>query len=310
MVIEKPNALFIKDKKELIELKKEIVSIEYIDAIDNEVDGVTIVFAQMYDPPLFGDQIDVSIGFGDELNYIGQWYVSGNAEYPKEGIFEVRLTSVSFSKSLKERRTMVYKNITLNNLLLTIANRHGLKLKNDDTTSKYIIKSQTNESDLAFMKRIADENNATFAIKNDTIIFKFKLGDEDKNLPVIKLDLTQVDNLKINRLDKTIYRCGMAIWHDTRTNKACSICIGSGEPVLRLEGSYKTDAEALHKLHAALARENAGTVRGHFETTEDIIAGIGLELDLGGRLEKDLQITEVKHEINSHGYIKTVHFTK
>lgn len=310
MAVDKPNAKFVKDGKEMTNFKGEIVSIEYIDAIDNEVDGISIVFAKMYDPPLFGDKIEIFIGLNQDLEELGTFYVSGNAENIDEGTFEVRFTSVGFSKSIKEKRTVTYNNITLHNILLTIAQRHQLKLINDDETSKYISKSQTNESDLAFMKRLAEETGATFSIKNDTIIFRFKASKEDNNLPVIKLNPTIYSHCKIERVDKTIYQSGIASWHDMDSNAQKAVKIGEGDPVFRLEGSFKNDADAMQKLKSAMQRENGGSVRGSLNTVEHVIAGavLELELDLDGRVEKNLQITQVRHLISSGGYIKTVQF--
>ena len=310
-MVDKPSIQISKDGKELTHLNGEIVSIDYIDSIDNEVDGLTIKFAFSFDPPLFGDKLDVSIGLNSELEYIGKWYVSGNSEQPKEGTAELKLTPVAFSKAIKERRSTTYNNITLDNILQNIAKRHGLKVSNDDKKSRYITKSQTNESDLAFMKRIASEIGATFSIKNETIIFKYKsLSEQRSELPIISLDLSQVDTVSIERVDKTIYQSGIAKWHDTKSNQTKQVQIGKGESVLQIEGSYQNKADALQKLQAELQKENSGSIRGSLSTTEPVIAGALLTINLGDREEKELQITEVKRTISSSGDNKHVTFSK
>ena len=294
------------------DLNGHLSCIEYIDAIDNEVDGLTLIFSKMFLPPKSGDRILVSIGFGVDLTYIGEFYVTGWTEEVEEGTMKLKLTPVDYSKKIKEKRTGSYEKLTLDQILKEIAKRHGLKVKNDLTKVAYKYKAQTNESDLLFMHRLARENNATFNIKNGTIIFKPKSLNEDHTLlPHIVLGTDDFVACSISYQDKTQYLSAEAKFQKRKQNKIVTVKVGKGDPKLVLEGSYKDEADARAKLVAALERENAGRVRGDcMVTTKHVFAGAMLTLELGYKVERDLQITEVRHTIDKDGYVKYVLFTK
>ena len=309
-------------KYPLVELEKDgellgaglvphLEKIEYIDCIDNEVDGLTLSFSKMFLPPEKGDKLKAWIGFGSTLDYIGEFYVTGWMERPHAAKLEVYLTPVDFSKKIKEKRTTSYDNMTLTKLLEEISKRHELKVVNDLDKVFYKHKAQTNESDLAFMKRLADEQNATFAIKNGTIIFKPKSLKKDKDLPKAVIDMAEISNLEITHQDKTEYNSGEAKYHCTKKAGLVTVTVGEEEAKLTIEGSYKDEAEARAAIIAELERENAGQVRGSFDaTTQELAAGVLLQLIMGEKSEDDLQITEVRHTIDYNGYIKRVSFTK
>ena len=311
--VQRPQVLLLKDGVDIGQrLAEHLVSVEYIDAIDNEVDGLVLTFSKMFAAPKSGDKLTVSIGFGLILDYVGEFYVSGWTERPHDGIMIVWLTPVDFYKTLKQRRTQGYDNVTLDTLLQIIASRHGLLVKNDLKDIAYVHKAQTNESDLRFMHRLAQEHYATFAIKNGTIIFKPKSLDEDRSsLPKVFMSVSDISDLSIEYQDKTHYVSGVAKFRDHSSNQTLSIQVGEGEPQLVIEGSFKNTAEAKARLQAALNKENSGRVHGYFvATTQAVIAGSILTLQLQDRIESDLQITEVRHTIDRNGYTKDVTFSK
>ena len=311
--VETPKVLLIKDGNDITgSLNDSLVSIEYIDAIDNEVDGLTLVFSQLFSPPNFGDKLLVSIGFGWMLEFIGIFYVVSYKEMPKAGTMEVKLTPVDFSKGLKEKRSEAYKHVTLEQMLKKIGGRHGLSVKYDIKKIGYTYKGQSGESDLSFMKRLAKEVNATFSIKNGTILFRPKSLDGGKDkLPQITLSLEQLVDLEIEYLDKTNYKSGEAKFHHHKKAKTVVVKIGSEKPKLVIHGHYKDEAEAKTKLQAAINKENAGTVRGKCTvTTIPVIAGAMLTINTGYKTEPDLQIKEVRHHISARGYTKEIQFTK
>lgn len=293
-------------------LAPHLEKIVYIDCIDNEVDGLTLTFSKVFAPPEKGDELEAWIGFGKDVEYIGKFYVTGWKERPHKGTMTVDLTPVDFSKGIKENRTLSYDNVTLTQILEQVSKRHDLKVKNDLTKVSYVHKAQTNESDLAFMKRLAEENNATFSIKDGTIIFRPKsLNEDKKNLPKVILSLNEISDLEISYQDKTEYKSGEVKYHCTKKNGLVTVKVGEGEAKLTIEGKFTNEAEARAAIIAALEKENSGQINGTFEiTTPEIAAGVLLKLDLDYKEEDDLQVEEVRHSIDHGGYIKTVTFTK
>ncbi len=308
-----PTVILHKDGSPILGefIRDNLVSLSYIDSIDNEIDGLNITFSKFVSAPKEGDKIKLFLGFDGVVDDMGEFYPFGVREDYGNFTMSVRLTPIDFSKSFKKRRTKSYKNIKFKALVSEIANRNDLKSK--VTITDFTIKSrqQSNQSDLAFLKSLAEEYNATFAVKSGTIVVAPKSLSEDKdNLPKILLTLADMVDLEIEDNYKTIYKSAEAKFRDSKKNKDITVTVGSGEPTLVLEGSYRDSADAKLKIQAELDRENGGVIEGSFTTTSYVIAGALLSLTLPDRTEVDLQVTQVEHTVSSGGYIKRVRFTK
>jgi phage protein D len=293
-------------------LKQYLIGIEYTDDIDNEADGFTIKFqGENFTPPSFKDILKVWLGYRENLWYIGSFSVlKSRLEYETMEV-EVTATPVDFGSDAKEKRTTSYDNVTLDQVLQKIGARHGLSVKNSFPKHSYSHKSQTNESDLVFMRRLARELGATFAIKNNTILFRPKKGSEnEKELPSIVIDSKNTKSLWFETLDKTVYKSATASWHSTKENKTKSVTVGSGKPVLQVRGSFKSESDARTKAKAKLEASNRGTIRGGFEYEgSNIIAGAKIDLtNLPAGWPSSFSIKQVRHSWGDGGYTVSIEF--
>jgi len=293
-------------------LKKYILGIEYTDDVDNEADGFTIRFqGEAFNPPSYKDVLKVWLGYEGDLWHIGSFSVlKSRIEYETMEV-SVTATPVNFSTQIKEKRTTSYENASLNQVLGKIAKRHDLSVKNSFDDHFFTHKSQSDESDLAFMRRLASEMGATFAIKNDTILFRPKKGgDKESELPSFSVDAGRTKDLYLEQLDKTQYSAAKASWQSTKENKVMSVTVGNGSPVLNVHGTFQNEAEARIKAKAKLAEANRGTVRGGFEHEgTNIIAGGKVVIkNLPRSWGSEFSIRQVRHSWNDKGYIVKVEF--
>lgn len=293
-------------------LRKYLISIEYTDDIDNEADGFTIKFqGENFTPPSFKDVLKVWLGYQDNLWYIGSFSVlKSRLEYETMEV-EVTATPVNFGSQIKEKRTTSYDNVTLDQVLKKIGARHALSVNNSFPKHSYSHKSQTNESDMVFMRRLAKELGATFAIKNNTILFRPKKGgDNEKELPSLSIDAKKTKGLWFETLDKTVYKSATASWHSTKENKTKKVTVGSGSPVLHVRGSFKSESDARIKAKAKLEASNRGNFRGGFEYEgENLIAGAKINLsNLPAGWPSSFGIKQVRHSWSDGGYTINVEF--
>lgn len=294
-------------------LKKHILGIEYTDAKDNEADGFKIRFhGENFAPPKYKDILKVWLGFEGNLWYICSFSVLKSRLEHQTKVVSVTATPVNFSTKIKEKRTQSYENVSLEQVLQKIAKRHELSVKNSFYNLMFLHLSQDDQSDLNFMRKVALDIGATFAIKNDTILFRPKKGgDKENKLPTFIIDADFTNNLYLEMLDKTLYNSATASWQSTKENKVLSVSIGSGSPVLNLRGSFQSEAEAMVKLKAKLNAENKGTVRGGFDYE-------GMNIVAGGKLiiknlpnaqwGKEFETQQVHHKWDENGYTINVEF--
>ena len=197
-------------------------------------------------------------------------------------IFYMRITATGadFSKNLKVKRSLSYENVSIKKIVEIVASRHNLEVSSDFDDIYVVHLEQTNESDLHFLKRLAQEDNAIFSIKNNTVIFKKKIKNnkKSKDLPRFSLDEDECENVSIENTNKTLYNSCKAIWRDTKENIQKSITVGSGEPIKVIKDSYENVAQAKLKARAALEKANAGLKSGS-------IACYGFEIYAGGILD-------------------------
>lgn len=310
-MVKHPDFKIIVNDKDVTEsLRSYLVSIEYSDDIDNEADGLTLRFqGENFIPPSFNDSLKVWLGYVGDLWYIGSFSVlKSRIEFETLEV-EVTATPVDFGSDIKEKRTMSYDNCTLDQILHKIAARYKLSIKNSFPKRAYKHKSQTDQSDLDFMQRLAKESGATFAIKNNTIIFRPKNGsDGDKELPSFTIDAKNTKGLWFETLDKTAYGSCTASWRDTKSNKTKSVTVGKGKPVLHIKSTFKDESDARMKAIARLDESKRGQSRGGFECEGmNIVAGSKVQLsNLPPGWLSSFGIKQVRHSWGEGGYTVSV----
>lgn len=314
MSIKKPSFILKANGKDVTSsLKPYIYAIEYTDAKDNEADGFKISFqGENFAPPSYKDILKVWLGFDAKLWYIGSFSVlKTRLEYGTKKV-SVTATPVNFSTQIKEKRTASYENVSLDKILQKIAKRNDLSVKNSFYDLVFLHLSQDDESDISFMRRIAKDIGATFAIKNDTILFRPKKGgDKEAELPTCSIDAGATENLYLEMLDKTLYNSATASWQSTKENKVLSVTVGSGSPALNVRGTFQSEAEARVKVKAKLNEQNKGTVRGGFDCEgSHIISGAKLTITNlpNAKWGKVFDVQQVRHSWSENGYTINVEF--
>ena len=283
------------------QLQKDLNSISFSDEDGNQSDEITIKVAGSFARPKYQDEIKLWLGYEEVgLFYCGLFKVQ-STERDKYSL-SISATGADFSSALKQKRDTSYEKVSLKDVARIVANRHELKLKSDFDDLFMPHLSQTNESDLHMMKRLAKDYNGIFSIKNGTLVFlkRIKENMASDKLPVFEIDVSECDSYSIKHSDKTIYGACEASWHDTRENKMLSITVGNGTPVLKLKGNFKTPAEAKAKAEAKLQSANRGSKSGTITMHgREIYAGGMLKLTGAGEDDGEYSIKSVNHTYDS-----------
>jgi len=289
-------------------IKKHIVNLSLKDEAGDAVDELTLNFDNLFKRPKYEDKIKIWLGYKETgLYYCGAFLVQTTEK--NQNSLRVRATSTNFTTEIKKKRNRSYENITLCDLVKKIADRNSLKYRCDfnDVFFKYL--AQTNESDLNLLNRIARMYNATFNIKNETLIFIKKQGDN--NLPIFEVDRKNVSSYSIKYANKTLYKSVKAIYHDTKENKQKEVIFGNGEPQYILQDTFKSEDEALKRAEGILNLLNAGIVNGNLVIDGmNIIAGAKLKLTGFGEDDGEYSIKRVTHNLSGSGYTVRVEFEK
>ena len=307
-----PNFKLLANDKDITEkINKDTSKIEFQDEEGDVADQITLVIEGTFKKPKYEDELKLWIGTQENgLFYCGLFSVQTSTY--KDGSktsMVITATSANFSKNLKVKRNQSYENASIKKIMQIIASRHELEVASDFDDIYILHLEQTNESDLHFMKRLAAEYNALFAVKNNKIVFKHKIKDNKKSssLPRFKLPRDEDTDISIQNADKTLYYSCQAVWHDTKENKQQSVTVGDGEPIKLIKDSFESMADAKIKAEATLQKANAGIKVG-------TISNYGFELYAGGILEVsgtpeddgDYSIKRASHILDENGWNVTI----
>lgn len=293
------------------QLNNETSEITFNDEDGTVSDEITLKVEGLHKRPKKDDELKLWLGTKQTgLFYCGLFKVSRTpVSYGEENFLHITATAVDFSKNLKVKRSQTYENCSVKQVCQIIASRHGLTLKSDFDEIFILHLEQTMESDLHFLKRIAEEYNALFSIKNNTLVFVKRVKDGKKSdaLPRFALEIKDINNARIEPTNKTSYNSCKAVWRDIKSNTQKSITVGDGEPIFMLRDNYENEADAKAKAEAALQRANSGTKEGSVKCDGfEIYAGAILVLT--GTLEDDdeYHIKRVDHIVNKSGWHITI----
>jgi hypothetical protein len=298
-----------------LELGKDIKSITFNDkeGINSDKIAITIINPD-YKKPAKGDELVLYFGYdGVPLMLCGLFKVDGSTRKDNR-VLIVKGTAVDFKSPIKKGKSVSYENTTVKDIVSLKAKEHGLEVKSDvDVNIPFL--TQTNQNDLDFLKKLADEYNAIFAVKNKTLVFtkKNKAGELNPDVPTFEYDAEKVTNLSINETSKKENKSCECVYHDYKLNKEVKVVVGDGTPILHYSGNFKDEAEAKIKAEAKLEKSNEGIIQGFFTNEGDVIyAGANLVLTntIHGENDGNYNIKTVNHRMTSEGWTIDVEFQR
>lgn len=286
-------------------LKKNLINLELKDEDGNMADELTLNISSVYKRPKYGDELKVYLGYEEtKLTYMGAFKVQTSTIKNKETM-QITATGVDFSGELKVKKSREFINTNLKAIVSEIASEHLLTPVCDvGINISYI--AQHDQSDLAFLQKIANDNQLIFSIKDNNLICVHKKQEKIK----YAIDYKDVIDISITHSNKTKYESAKVIYRDTKLNKDKEVEVLEGTPQLILERCCKDDNEAKRIALAALDRVNTGTVTGDLTIPFKVIFAGGI-LNLSGSLDDgEYGITSVSHTLDSGGFTTAINFEK
>lgn len=290
------------DKTESI--LKDLSSLTVTDYANNNSDQLDIEVIGQYKRPTSSNEIKVYLGY-ETLKLIGVFKVTETKKSLKR--LQITATGVDFKSNFKVKRNKNFENVKIIDIVKQIAAKYDLKVKCDFDDLYIKSVAQTNESDMSFLNRLADEYNAIFNLKDETIYFVKKVINDKKNelLPRYTIDVKKCqDEVLITHSQETHYNSIKVSYHDTKENERKEILIpkDGAEPILIYKGNFTSETEARAKAQAKLEKANQGKVSGTLTCEGEVIfAGGVLKLLNIGEDDYEYNITQVKHSFTKSG---------
>ncbi|OHV11191.1 contractile injection system protein, VgrG/Pvc8 family [Kushneria phosphatilytica] len=269
----------------------------------------------LLDIPPSGATLSVAIGWLDEgLIDRGVFTVDEITHSGSPDQLTIRARAADMGSLLPGKRSQSWHDITLGEIVDTIAGRHELSPVVGDTLSGIRIDhiDQTDESDLNFLTRLGKRYDAIAAIKSERMLFTLvgeALTASGLALPAATLTRRDGDQHRFSRTDRDAdsYTGVKAYWNDTKGAERKEVIAGAKDKSKELRETYASEADAMEAAKSEWRRIQRGAAT--FDLTlahghPDLIPETPLTLS-GWKSQidgTDWLITEVEDSLDDSGY--------
>ena len=311
-MVKHPNFKLEANGEDITEIiKANLISLNFDDKEGSKSDEISFSVSGIYAKPVFGDNLKLWLGYGDDLYLCGSFSVQTASRDYKNYTTEVRATAVNFASPQKIKKRRSWENTTV----FEIASENKLALKTSGQDQNIASVLQNDAGDLDFLYGLCFDYGFIMAVKNNTIVIASKdaKGDEtqtsntpkNESLPKFILNLAELYSLEVTEANRNSYGAVIVEWQDIEAGKTKSIKVGSGEQTYKMQiAQPKSDNEAFRQGEAKLNELQKGGINGRCSLPgANIIAGGKLKFSgIAGLEANEFSIKSVSHRLSTDNY--------
>lgn len=252
--------------------------------------------------PPKGAEIQLAIGWRGQPLFEKGLFIVDEASYSwAPNVLNITARSADMRNGLPTRRTRSWDQVTLSDLVTTIARENELEPVIGGSLASISIEhlDQTDESDLNLLTRLGERHDAIATVKAGRLLFTPR-GEAatagGTALPSITVRPRSGDSGTYRETDRDGYTGVIAFWDDVDAGQQVQVQVGTEERVKRVRGTYANESEAKAAAQAELRRLN----RGEAELSITLATG---RPDVGP--EWQLQAEGFKRQINGRKWVVT-----
>ncbi len=228
---------------------------------------------------------------------------------PKTLLIKAHATNLRIS--LKAKVSKEWRQITIENLVKEIAQKHGYGYKVAEEFKDVLIPhiNQIDESDISLLTKIATEREAMAKLAGGYILFISKnmaKSATGKALGTTTIRPQDTINWKVHFTVRDKYNSVVAKWHSYEKGETIKETVGSGEPSYIMLELYSNAESALSAANAKLKqlKRNNETLDVTMPGNPQIFAEAKLNLlGFNQALDGEWIINRAEHTLNSSGYL-------
>lgn len=258
--------------------------------------------------PKAGSEIKLWIGDTQSgLTFKGVFIIDELESSGPPDAISIKCNSTDFTQALNVKRETFYADTTLGEIVKSIAGNHNLnpQISPDFINHPIDQVTQTNESDINLLTRISKDVDATFAIKNNILIFCAVAEGKTASgiaLPPYPIDRKDTQSHRFSEKSReNKYTGAKAAWNNFVAAQKTWVTVGQPGKIHALGGVFSDARYAKDAAKAALARLQRG------ELTMSVTLARGAALIVP---ETPVPVTGFKPIINGANWIvKSVNHT-
>lgn len=279
------------------------------DAVELEIDNRD----KLAVPPV-GSDLQVWIGYEPSPVFMGKFKVDEWTKSGPSATIRISAKSADVTAAIKGHKTRSFDGKTVQQIVSQVAGDNGLGTAVDSSIGSRQVEhiDQHNESDMAFLTRLAGRQGATFKVADGKVIFAKKGSTtlpSGNTKPPVTLKPADVSTWSITQSERGGQKSVVCYWHDYSKNKRTKVTSGSGKPAFRDKKVYRTQAEAQAAADGKLGELTRGKRSGQLEMpgnpnifAEGVVNLNGFDSDADG----SYFAKTVSHNFSSGGYRTSV----
>jgi phage protein D len=225
-------------------------------------------------------------------------------------IMRITAHAVDMQQAMKSQKTRAWENVTVHNMVSTIASAYGLQtVVHADMQNVTIPRAdQVSESDVAFLTRIARQLGAVFKVFDKTAIM-MPVWLPIQNTTASGATVTAITLHKKNLLDYTIktagrakYNGAKAIWHSVPLAKSSTESMGT-DPFEVHPRTFSDKQQAVQAVKSMLIKQKKDTASAKISVMGSALIMYGTHIELAVKtLPTSWMVKKAQHIITQSGY--------
>ena len=320
-----PKFKILADKSDITGLLNgRLLSLVITDEIGFVSDSLTLELddrdAVLEIPPC-GAEMEVFLGY-EELFPMGKFIVD-EVELkspPATMTITARASNSGFRDmgAFKSPHSCSWENETLLSIVQTIARRHGLVESVAEEYQKILVPhiDQTDESDCAFIQRVASDYGASVKIAGGQLLFIEPLSGkfpDGSPMPAIPIKATDISGYQMRLAERSKYGKIIAKYYDFDEAEEKQVSVGGGSPAFTLRDTFISKEQAQARAASKLNETLGGTrtlsldlIGNPLIGAENVINISGARDEVNGRWV----VKSARHALTSGGYKTNIEATQ
>lgn len=313
------------DKDISKDISNDLINLTYSDKSEGESDELRITLDDSFGRwknnwyPEKGDTIEATIRFDGKTLKCGVFEVDEveTSFAPEE--FTISALAAGINDTTRSQECVAYDDQTLEQIVSQVAKRNGFDVLGDIQDIQFERITQENETDLAFMNRLAIEYGMTFNLRGSTMVFT-SVYDLETGASVARISKSDISGGSLKDKTSETYASCKVRYHNPTGGKLIEIDVTTEditsetsedtylpEPKqdqLLISTKCESEQQAEAKAKAALYRANSRAVTGNIDLSFGnclMVSGVSFEFVHIGVLSGKYYIESSDHSVDGNG---------
>ncbi len=265
--------------------------------------------------PEHGAQLECFLGYREtSLTRVGTYVVDELSHGGPPATLGLHGKALDMRAEFKAHKTRSWDNVTVDTIVQTIAAEHHLTPKVSLALASILLLhiDQTDESDLHFLTRIANDFGGVVKPVNGFLLFVNKGESKSvsgQQIPPVTIFTQDILTYRMTLADRGKYASVRTFYQNTDAAELVEVLVGEGKPTYTLRHPHTSAEEAAQKGRAKLTALQRGTATLSLSVIGNLDLRAEGRLNIAGirqPVDGEWGMTRVEHSLSASGLVTTV----